>query len=98
VDDAGRMDGRDALADAVRDRRIELVAGNRRRSVSPSTYSIVRNRTPSCSPISNVRATFAWVTRRASLTSSRKLASESASSAPTILSATVSSSSRSRTR
>ena len=44
-------------------------------SASPSTNSIVRNFSPSCSPMSKVRATLRCVTRRASFASCRKRAS-----------------------
>ncbi len=70
-------------------------------SGSPSTYSIVRNFSPSCSPMSKVRATLGCVTRLASFTSRLKRSSTpgTAMSSPfNILSATISSSSRSRTR
>ncbi len=70
-------------------------------SDSPSTYSMVRNFSPSCSPMSNTRATFWWVTRRASLASRRKrsrIPGVESSSRRITLSATISSSSRSRAR
>ncbi len=70
-------------------------------SDSPSTNSMVRNFSPSCSPMSKTRATFLWVTRRASFASCRKrsgMPGVADSSRRITLSATTSSSSTSRAR
>ncbi len=79
--DARRVRRREPRADRARRSRRPRRSGAVRRargaapSDSPSTNSIVRNRSPSCSPMSNVRATFLCVTRRASFTSWRKRSS-----------------------
>jgi hypothetical protein len=65
---------------------------------APSMSSIVRNLCAPCSPMSKVRATFAWVTRRASFTSCRKrliIDGSADSSARSTFSATSSPSARS---
>ena len=107
VDHAGGVGAADAARRLRRPRRGPAPAGSapeRARAAdsdSPSTSSMVRNFSPSCSPMSKTRATFLWVTRRASFTSRRKrsrMPGVATSSRRSTLSATISSSSRSRAR
>lgn len=70
-----RAPRRDPVHDRERDAQ-RLVRGTGPRAIlppsgSPSTSSIVRKRSPSCSPMSNTRATLRCVTRLASFTSRR---------------------------